>query len=71
MVNPSPYAEKIKVEQTRKKNELTQSVAELETQIEIVKGLSFGEKVNYGRIDNLLEEVMKMLNKMISNLNGQ
>ena len=47
------------------------SGAELETQIEIAKRLPFGKKLNYLKVDGLLEEVMKMLNKMISNLNGQ
>ena len=47
------------------------SGAELETQIEIAKRLSFGKKLNYLKVDGLLEEVMKMLNKMISTLNSQ
>ena len=45
------------------------SGAELETQIEIAKRLSFGKKLDFSKIDGLLQEVMKMLNKMISNLN--
>lgn len=44
------------------------SGAELETQIEIAKRLSFGKNVNYDTIDKLLEEVMKMLNKLTSSL---
>ena len=45
------------------------SGAELETQIEIAKRLSFGKNLNYKRVDSLLLEVMKMLNSMISSLN--
>ncbi|MCX7778667.1 MAG: four helix bundle protein [Patescibacteria group bacterium] len=44
------------------------SGAELETQIEIVKKLPFGKRANFARVDTLLEETMKMLNKMISSL---
>jgi len=44
------------------------SGAELETQIEIVKKLPFGESVDFEKADSLLLEVMKMLNKMITNL---
>ena len=44
------------------------SGAELETQIEIVKRLSFGKHINYAKVDGLLEEVMKMLNKFIQTL---
>lgn len=44
------------------------SGAELETQIEIAKKLLFGKNLNYFRVDSLLNEVMKMLNKMISTL---
>ncbi|RJR25810.1 four helix bundle protein [Candidatus Microgenomates bacterium] len=42
------------------------SGAELETQIEILKELSFGKNLNYEKVDSLLEEVMKMLNKLIN-----
>lgn len=42
------------------------SGAELETQIEIVKRLPFGFKLDYSSCENLLSEVMKMLNKLIS-----
>ncbi len=42
---------------------------ELETQIEIVKRLTFGRELDYERVDKPLLEVMKMLNKMTSNLN--
>lgn len=45
------------------------SGAELETQIEIAKKIFKIEKSDFTRIDILLEEVMKMLNKMISKLN--
>jgi len=44
------------------------SGAELETQIEIAKRLSFCEKLDYNKVDSLLVEVMKMLNKMLSSL---
>ena len=44
------------------------SGAELETQIEIAKMLPFGKNLNYATIDKPLEEVMKMLNKLISSL---
>ncbi len=47
------------------------SGAELETQIEIAKRLSFGEKLDFAKVDSLLQEVMKMLNKMISNFGKQ
>ena len=42
------------------------SGAELETQIEIVKELSFGKNLDFVKIDKLLEEVMRMLNVMTS-----
>lgn len=42
------------------------SGAELETQVEIAKRLPFGKKLNFLKVDNLLDEVMRMLNKMIS-----
>jgi len=44
------------------------SGSELETQIEIAKRLPFGKNLNFKIIDGLLNEIMKMLNKMISNL---
>lgn len=44
------------------------SGAELETQIEISKRLPFSDDLNYNEIDNLLNEVMKMLNKLLSTL---
>lgn len=44
------------------------SGAELETQIEIVKRLPFGRDLSYGNLENLLDEIMRMLNKFISNL---
>ncbi len=40
------------------------SGAELETQIEIAKRLQFGKNLNYVQVDSLLNEVMRMLNKM-------
>lgn len=42
------------------------SGSELETQIEIAKILAFSNNVDYSRADMLLEEIMKMLNKMTS-----
>lgn len=44
------------------------SGAELETQIEISKRLSFGRDLDYVKVDALLNEVMRMLNKMLSSL---
>ena len=46
------------------------SGAELETQIEIAKRLSFGQNLNYNQVDSLLNEVMRMLNKMTYELNS-
>ena len=44
------------------------SGSELETQIEITKKLSFSAKINFAFSDSLLDEVMRMLNKMTSGL---
>lgn len=44
------------------------SGAELETQIEIAKRLSFGKKLGYHQVDALLNEIMRMLNKMTNEL---
>jgi four helix bundle protein len=44
------------------------SGAELETQIEISKRLFFGKDQDYVKVDELLSEIMRMLNKMISSL---
>ena len=44
------------------------SGTELETQLLIAKKLNFGEKGNLQKSEELLEEVLKMLNKMISSL---
>ena len=41
------------------------SGAELETQIEIAKRLSFGNELDFSKVDMLLEEVMKLLNSII------
>ncbi|TSC58842.1 MAG: hypothetical protein Greene041679_44 [Parcubacteria group bacterium Greene0416_79] len=43
------------------------SASELETQLEAARRLSFGEKESYPAAESLLFEVLKMLNKMISN----
>lgn len=45
------------------------SGAELETQIKIAKTIFNIKESDFERVDKLLEETMKMLNKMISNLN--
>lgn len=45
------------------------SGAELETQIEIAKRLDFDKDLKFKEVDNLLNEVMKMLNIMIRKLN--
>lgn len=37
------------------------SASELQTQIDIVRLLPFGLKLNYVKVDNLLDEVMRML----------
>jgi len=42
------------------------SGAELETQIEIVRRLQFNRNLDFTKVDNLLNEVMRMLNKMLS-----
>lgn len=44
------------------------SGAELETQIEIAKRLPFGKKLDYSKVNSLLDEVMRMLNRMINKL---
>ena len=44
------------------------SGSELETQVIIVKRLSFGRDLNYKKVDALLDEVMKMLNRLIRSL---
>lgn len=44
------------------------SGAELETQIEIAKRLPFGKNLNFSESEALLNEVMRMLNKMASSL---
>lgn len=40
------------------------SGAELETQIEIAKRLSLVKSLNYFKVDSLLNEIMRILNKM-------
>ncbi len=45
------------------------SGAELETQIEIAKRIFKKLNLDYSRVGSLLEEVMKILNTMIRNLN--
>ncbi len=44
------------------------SGAELETQLFISKKLSKTAKLDYNKVDSSLEEIMKMLNKLISQL---
>lgn len=46
------------------------SGGELETQIEIAKKLPKTKNLNYSNVDALLLEVMKMLNKLISQFNN-
>lgn len=40
------------------------SASEVEAQIDIVKDLPFGKTLKYETIDSLVEEALKMLNKM-------
>jgi four helix bundle protein len=42
------------------------SGAELETQLEIARRLSYADKAAYSKVEALLAEVLKMLNKMLS-----
>ncbi len=44
------------------------SGAELETQLEIAKKLPETRNLDYNKINSLLEEIMKMLNRMIKSL---
>ena len=44
------------------------SGAELETQILLAKSLRFSKEENFQKCEQLLVEVMKMLNKLITNL---
>ena len=44
------------------------SGAELETQVEIVKRLKLNQNVSIALLENLLQEVMKMLNKLEQSL---
>ena len=44
------------------------SGSELETQIEIARRLPLGQHLNYTTVDTLLNEIMRMLNRMIANL---
>ena len=46
------------------------SGAELETQIILAKELNFATNEDFKIVDSLLDEVMKMLNKMISQLSS-
>ena len=43
------------------------SGGELETQIEMAKRMPFGKYLDFREVDQLLSQVMRMLNKMISN----
>ena len=47
------------------------SAAELETQIVVAKQLEETKKLNFQKASSLLEEVLKMLNVLISNLSKQ
>lgn len=44
------------------------SGGELETQVEIAKYLPFGTKIDFTKLDGLLNETMRMLNSMLINL---
>lgn len=44
------------------------SGAELETQIEIAKRRPWGKTLDFSKVDTLLNEVMRILNKLISTL---
>ncbi len=44
------------------------SGSELETQIEISRRLSFGKNLDYKQADALLDEIMRMLNRLESSL---
>lgn len=44
------------------------SGAELETQIEIIKRLPFGSHLDFIKVDSLLNEVMRMLNKLTNKI---
>ncbi len=45
------------------------SGSELETQLEITRRLPFGSQLDFKKCDTLLDEVMRMLNKMVNNFN--
>ncbi|GIW67491.1 MAG: four helix bundle protein [Candidatus Parcubacteria bacterium] len=47
------------------------SSAELETHLEIAKRLKETKNIDYSKVDLLLKDVMKMLNKMISKLKAE
>lgn len=47
------------------------SAAELETQIELSKSLSFGKNPYYNEVESLLNEVRRMLITMIASLKAQ
>jgi len=47
------------------------SGAELETQLEISKRLPHTDKLDYLKVDSLLNEVMKMLNSLIHKLDAR
>jgi len=44
------------------------SGAELETQLEIIKRLSFGKNLDFQKLESLLAEIMKMLNSMVHSM---
>ena len=47
------------------------SGAELETQVVIAKKLSLGKNMDYGEIDDILNEIMRMLNTMTRELKSE
>ncbi|MFB6212632.1 MAG: four helix bundle protein [Candidatus Magasanikbacteria bacterium] len=44
------------------------SASELESQIEVCKSLPFSKNINFSKVEELLEEVLRMLNVLIQKL---
>lgn len=44
------------------------STAELQTQLEIARGLSFVSQTDYNKLEGILSEISRMLNSMITKL---
>lgn len=47
------------------------SASELETQVLVAKRLLFGKSLSYSKIDGLLDEVLRMLNKLLESLENK